>query len=132
MATGLAVPIRPNSGGGFLTASGDENDRKIIKLSLGDDDNENAFQQDIGLGTEMVFDINDPVSRPRILSRLQAVFQRFEALKRYQLIQNTIRWTEGEGELILDFKYLNLETDKVEDFQRSFLQTGSGQSASRT
>lgn len=111
-----------NAQGRTATVSGEDQDRKIIRAALGDNDNNNAFQQDPGLGADMVFDINDPVTRGIILRRLRLVFQDFERQKRYRLQEDTIKWAEDGGELILEFNYLNLESDKPESFTQRFGQ----------
>lgn len=126
MPTGLALPVRANGSGGFLLSSGNDQDTNVIKLALGDCSSENAFQQNIGLGSAMIFDINDPGSRATVIARLRSLFKRFERLKRFRLLENTIGWQDAEGETILSFKYINLETDETQNFERKFLGTDSG------
>ncbi len=128
MATGLAVPVGVDSGGGARLESGSDNSDKIVKLGLGSDENENAFQQDIGVGIGMIFDVNDPTLRARIMGRIFDVFRRFEAQNRFRLRQNTIRWEENptEGELILIFLYVDLESDDERLFRQNFRGTEAG------
>jgi len=125
MAVGLYVPVGVSPGGGALLSDGEDNDRKIIFLALGSDDNENAFQQQIGLGNEMVFGVNDPQIRGTILTRIKRLFRQFEAQKRYRLVNRTLKWREDSAnqEMILEFEYLNLETDEIQTFQRTFTQS---------
>jgi len=122
MTTGLKVPLGVNPSGGAAVVEGDENDNKIISLALADDDNENAFQQDIGLGQRMVFDLNDPTIKPSILNRIVRIFDIFQAQKRYKLMPETILWEEisDKQELILSFRYINLESDEPRTFTRRF------------
>jgi hypothetical protein len=121
MPRGLRVPVGADPTGGAALVESDENDQKIIGLALGSCDNENAFQQDVGLGNDMVFDINDPTLRARIYRRLISIFQDFETQKRYRLLRDTVRWETGEeGELVLAFKYMNLESDEPRDFTQKF------------
>lgn len=120
MPKGLAIPIGVNSKGGASLVDGDANDTKIIKLALGSDDNQNAFQQGIGVGLDMIFDINDPTTRPAIQGRINRVFEKFEAQRRYKLIDNTLSWEQNESELILNFKYVSLEADEERLFRQSF------------
>jgi hypothetical protein len=109
-----------------LLIEGDDNDHKIISLALGSDDNENAFQQDIGLGESMIFDVSDPQLRGRIVAKIRNIFRRFEAQKRYRLLGETMRWAPGEpGELILEFKYINLESDEPKTFSRAYRSGGA-------
>lgn len=121
MATGLAIPVGVNNQGGAKLVSGDENDKKIISLSLGDDSNENAFQQNIGLGIGMIFDISDEITKANILRRLREVFRRFEAQKRFLLREETIKWGSNENqEFVLEFKYVCIESDEEKEFRQKF------------
>jgi hypothetical protein len=122
MPTGLAMPVGVSQGGGARLSSGDENDDKIIRLALGDDANENAFQQNVGVGANMIFGQSDQVLQATIMRRLNDVFRRFEAQKRYILRRNTIRWTQDSEtqEMILTLKYLSVESDKEQMFRESF------------
>lgn len=121
MPRGLALPVRVAPWGGVALVEGDDNDFKIISLALGSDDSENAFQQDIGLGESMIFDVSDPQLRGRIVGKIRNIFRRFETQKRYRLLGETMRWVPGaEGELILEFKYINLESDERQTFSRAY------------
>lgn len=133
MPTGLAVPGRTNTSGGVLVSRTEEQDAAIIKLALGDDYSDNPFQQRIGLGVEHIFDINDVTIRPLILARIIPMFKRFEALKRFKLKQETLQWEDGEqeGELVLSFKYVNLEANEEREFRRSFRQSSGATNPGR-
>lgn len=129
MASGISIPLRPGASGGMARASGNEQDTNILMLALASDDNENSFQQGNGLGISMIFDISDPQARADILAQLRRVFSRFERLKRFKLLENTIRWIDdpkNPGETILACKYIALETDKLEDFSKTYYAAGSG------
>jgi len=120
MPSGLAIPVGVSPGGGAAIVSGDENDRKVIRLALLDDDNDNAFQQNPGLGSGAIFDITDTVSKAKIIARVIAIFQKFEAAKRFKLVQESLGWaTSSQGELVLSFSYWNMESDRQRDFQMS-------------
>lgn len=122
MTVGLAIPVGVDGTGGAGMVSGEDNDKKLIMEALSDCDNENAFQQDLGLGSDIVFDINDDRVRQKVLRKLYAIFEDFEANHKYRLVRNTIKWadTTKEGEMTLEFKYLNLETDETSEFKRVF------------
>lgn len=122
MPKGLAVPVGVGQNGGAELVEGDANDAKIIKLALGSDDNENAFQQGIGLGDGMVFDVADQTVRPKVVRRVIEIFRVFEAQQRYILEQGTIKWEqiEGSGETTLSFMYLQIESDSPKEFRQTF------------
>lgn len=119
---GLKLPVGVGSNGGASMLDGDENDFKIITIALGSSENENAFQQDITLGEDMVFDLSDQTIRARILVRLYDIFNIFKTKKRFFLKKETIRWEENSRnqELIMTFKYVNLESDEEILFRRTF------------
>lgn len=114
MATGLQLPVGVDGAGGSELVSGDDNDRKIIGIALSDDDNENAFQQDITLGSFMIFQVNSDTTDAQIIRRLRAIFRVFRQQSRFLLVDKTVKIKEGseEGVRELEFKYVNLESDE--------------------
>ena len=119
---GLRIPVGVNKKGGAAIVTGLVHDQKIIDTGLSGNDSLNAFQQDPGLGEDMVFDLSDPVVRGKIMIRLRDLFRGFELENRYKLLEDTIVWDEklDTGELNLTFKYHNLETDDRKDFEKGF------------
>lgn len=120
MPVGMRLPVQADSTGGTSMVEGEEDNRQVIKIALSDCDNDHAFQQDLGLGTSMIFDINDPGLRARVLKRVTEIFSQFEAQDRFRLLTDTIRWTKGNGELILEFMYHDIESDEELPFARNF------------
>ena len=88
MAKGLSVPIGVDGTGGTLWVEGEPNDRKTIMTSLGDCESENAFQQDLGLGAEMVFANSTVDLRSSIMRRVKSIFLEFRRQHRYKLLNN--------------------------------------------
>jgi hypothetical protein len=119
------MPVGVGPKGGARVSEGSEQDDKIIRLALGDDDNENAFQQNVGMGAGMVFDVSDVMVRAKVVTRMRSIFRRFEAQKRYRLREDTIRWKQSGGDLVLYFAYINLESDQSKDFSMK-LNAASG------
>ena len=125
MTKGIAVPVRPGPTGGVATLDADADADKTIRLALADNDNDNAFQQDIGLGTQFIFDVRNPSFRARVLARLFRIFDAFDRLKLFRLVRTSIKWSNGgKGEQILEFKYINLESDQPRDFSQTFSSGG--------
>jgi hypothetical protein len=120
MATGLKLPVGVDPTGRGAMVDGEDENRKIIKTALSDCDNDHAFQQEIGLGIDMVFDINDSRVRARIVARLTEIFRRFEDQHRFKLRRDTIRWEKSGGELTLNFVYHDIESDEEKPFARTF------------
>lgn len=124
MPTGLRMPVGVDGTGGAALASRDEQNHKIIKIALSDCDSENAFQ-DIGLGNWMIFEIDAPEVQARALNFIRRIFRQFRAEQRYKLLERTIQFNKTtEGELDLEFKYLDIESDQESTFKASI--TGGG------
>ena len=121
MAKGLSLPIRVASWGGLATVQGDDNDDKIIMMALTSDDNENAFQQNIGLGEAMIFELSDSSLRGDLIGRLREIFRKFVLQKRFSLVEDSIRWVDSHdtGDLILEFDYFCMESDEVKTFSKN-------------
>jgi len=124
MPTGLRMPVGVDGTGGAALSSRDVQNLKIIKIALSDCDSDNAFQ-DIGLGNWMIFEIDAPEVQARALNFIRRIFRQFRAEQRYKLLERTIQFTKtSEGELDLEFKYLDIESDQEETFKASV--TGGG------
>ena len=119
---GLRLPVGVGAHGGARLVEGADNDRKLISIALGSSESENAFQQDITLDEGMVFDLNDPTVRARILRRLYRIFEEFRIQKRFRMKKETIKWSEDseKQELILDFEFVDIENDEDLFFRRAF------------
>ena len=98
MAVGLRVPIGVDSKGRAATVSGEENNQKIIRISLGDGDNENAYQQNLTLDQEsIIFAIEGSASKSAATAGIIKIFQTHETNNRFKLIENTIEWVEKDS-----------------------------------
>jgi hypothetical protein len=123
---GLAIPFAVSSSGGLATVDSDAQDNKIISLALASDDNANAFQQNIGLGEDMVFDLADSQLRGKMIGRLRTIFTNFQRQKRYKLVESTVVWSDSDGATTLEFKYFNIESDEERTFRRTY-QSNNGE-----
>jgi hypothetical protein len=126
MSRGLALPVGVNNAGGALLVEKDEQADKIIFTALSDNDNRNAFQQNLGLGGDMIFDIQSPALRAKILRRIINVFRTFEQLEMFKIVVDSVEFKSDPdtGDLNLDFKYINLESDEVNTFRRRLSDLG--------
>jgi len=122
MPKGIKVPVQVDKSGRIAMIEGDALNRQLIALSLADDENENAFQQQIGLGESMIFENDTSSSRAKILRILYSIFLDFESRKIFRLVRETIEWSKDpeNGDLILSFYYIDLESDQPQFFQKAF------------
>ena len=125
MAKGLRLPLGVNARGAGATVKEQNQAKKIIWLALSDLDNENAFQQEIGLAPTFIFGLPGVAFRSFIQRRLIDIFKDFEDLRLFKLIRSTIRFSrEVDGEEVVTFKYIDLETDEEQLFEKRFLSKG--------
>lgn len=122
MSTGIKIPVQVDRTGRTAMIRGDNLNKQLIAIALTDDENENAFQQQIGLGETMIFGGDTPALRAQILRRLFTIFLDFEARKIFQLVKETIEWSKDveNGDLILGFYYIDLESDQTQFFKKAF------------
>ncbi len=117
MPTGLKLPLGASKSGGIALVDGDLNNSKTITNALSDCGNENAFEQDKGIGLEMIFSNSENGIRANTVMRLKKIFKDFERQKRFKLLPATIEWQDGEDQTtILVFRYLDLESDEEKLF----------------
>jgi len=107
--------------------TGDDNDIKVIKAALNSGDNENAFQQNITLGEDMIFGMSDPLIRSRITVKIRQIFEVFYEQHRFKLLVDTIKWTDEAEVVNLTFRYLNLESDEEKEYSDTFTAVSTGQ-----
>lgn len=116
---GLRLPVGVDATGRTAVSNGDEQASKVIMLALTPCDSDNAFQQDIGL-PDATFSVSTGGMRARVEERLLTIFEEFEQLQLYKLLKSTLSWTHDGEEAVLDFSYLNLETDEVTEFSHTY------------
>lgn len=121
MAKGLKVPVGVNLTGGTAWVEGDEQKHQSIMIALSSGENANAFQQNINLGDGMIFGWDGPDFRAAIVRRLLSIFADYETARLFRLMQETLEWIKGdEGELILAFSYIDIESDETKAFRKEF------------
>lgn len=120
--TGLALPITATRVGRSARDEGDDHAAKILMIALSDCDNDNAFQQDRGLGSSMVFEVSTESLKAKILARIRTVFDDLERALLFKLVESSIQWSEGpvQGELTMSLRYIDLESDEQKTFAQTF------------
>jgi hypothetical protein len=116
MGTGIAIPVRAIHGRA-VPQSGEKQIGKVILLAMGDGDNVNPFNTDVGI-QHPVFDLPNPSTQAVIRREVEVHFARFEANLKAKLIDLTFEET-GPGELTVSVKYHDLETDEERDVQKA-------------
>ena len=119
MATGLKIPVGVDkSGGAALETSPSKQNKKILLLALSEGGDNNPFQR-LGIGN-LIFKIKDVATRAQVQREIQRVIGQLS--DRIVLIPNEpITFREDvEGELEVSIKYIDIETNKVEEFTPKF------------
>lgn len=122
MPTGLKVPVRVSqSGGAAIETSEPEQLKKMLFLALSEGDDDNPFQL-LGLPGNLIFQVQGSAFRGKAERALNNVLAKFA--DRISLRPDEpIKFEEkGDGEIEMSFEYIDLLTDKVEDFRARFLR----------
>lgn len=123
MATGLKIPVGVGRSGGAAIETDDvKQTKKILELALAEGGDDNAFQE-LGLDKTLVFSVNNPAFRGRAQRALDIILSKFT--DRIRLAPDTpIKFEEGdeEGEVVMSFEYVDITTNKVEEFRKKFIR----------
>lgn len=117
MSQGTQTPWKADSLGRVVLVENDDYIRDIIGIALGSGDSENPFQ-DIGLGEEIIFSVNDFVTEATVRRRVEDIFRDLETNGLARLVKPngvTFPGTDVEGEMFVVIKFINLETDRVDE-----------------
>ncbi len=120
MPTGLKIPVRVNKSGGAAIESNEvEQTKKLLFQALLQGDDNNPFQ-DLGLKGDIVFSVLNPAFRGKALRSIENILAKFS--ERIALAPDQpIKFEEtGDGEIEVSFEYLDLLTNKPEEFRRKF------------
>jgi hypothetical protein len=109
-----------------VLVEGEEQLKKIIFLALSDCSSDNPFQ-DLGMDPDIVFANNDGETQARLNHRIVERFQRFEVEGRAKLAPSYPRFSADERsqELVVDVRYVNLETTSEEELSLTFDVSGA-------
>jgi len=123
---GLSVPVRADATGQLVFDDGEDQLKKIIMLNLADGTSDNPFQ-DLGVGTGSIFAVTDSRRVTYIRERINRLFARLKAEGRAQLASTPeFSVLAGSGELVVDVRYLNLETEMDGELKLAFGGTQPG------
>ena len=118
---GIAIPFQANGRGGLLLLTGGEQMRKIIFTRLSDCESSNPYQQDIGIGADMIFAINDESLQAELRRRIDLNFSELRAQGRARLLKPPLFKRKSETqELEVLVQYLDMETNKPEEVKMIF------------
>jgi len=121
MATGFRIPFVQNRGsGGINIDEGDDYIKGLLLVALHDCESTNPFQG-LGIGNH-IFKLDGPTFRAVVTDRIRNVFKQFKADKLAELAPNGLEFldSESEGEVVLSVKYVDLETDEVNDLVTTY------------
>lgn len=116
MAKGMAVPVGVDQSGGARLEDDPTHLETILRLALSPGEDDNPFQN-LGLDERIIFSVNDPAARGVARASIQAILRKYN--DRVEIDPNfplSFSVTE-EGRLDVSFKYVNLDTNEVNDFR---------------
>ena len=124
MPVGLRMPVGVDESGGAAIAQPAEQSHKILRTALSPCYSWHAFQQDLGLGENEIFDVNSPLIIPRLRRRVKRILNAFRADDRYKLVPGSLtvaESAEGSGEIAISFRYIDIEADTEQQFVDTLL-----------
>lgn len=115
MAMGLKIPVGVDQRGRAAVEKNESvNTNKILKLAFAEGNDNNPFQQ-LGVDKRLIFSVKNAAFNARALRAVQVVLAKFAELVR--LVESSVNYDETiEGELKLSFNYIDLQTNKEEQF----------------
>jgi hypothetical protein len=127
---GMAVPFSSDGRGRAALVSGETQLRKLIFLNLMDLESANPFQGDIGIGSGMIFALNNESLQAELRRKINSLFRRLQLEDRARLNRATKFTVLPETqELEADIEYLNLEENKPREVSLRFSAARSGEAA---
>lgn len=119
MATGLKIPVGVDkSGGAAVEVSSSKQNKKILLLGLSEGGDNNPFQK-LGIGN-LIFKIKDVATRAQVQREIEKVVNQLSD-RIVLLPDEPITFNESvEGELEVNIKYIDIETNRIEEFTRKF------------
>ena len=122
MATGFRIPFKQDGRtGGVSVDDGDDYIRGLLLAALNDCESANPFQ-DLGIGNH-IFKLDESAFRTVAKEKVRNVFEQFKADKLADLAAGGIEFLdqEVEGEVLLSIKYIDLETEEVNELEVTYL-----------
>lgn len=110
----LKIPFQATRDGRLATISGPEAIDQTVELALSPSDSSHPFQKDLGIGYDVVFSPDDPVSLARITGRVERIMARLSNQDYAALDEQSPPYFEnsGEGVCVLNVSYVDRESDE--------------------
>lgn len=121
---GIALPFQADGRGRLVTIDRDAELSKIINMQLQNMESNNPFQ-DLGLGEEMIFAVDNDDLQSDLRRRINEIFRQLQLQDRARLEKPPVFSLTAEGELEVAISYIDLETNKIDEFTRVFPGGGS-------
>lgn len=118
---GISLPFRANKNGEVALSSGIQNDEEEIILAIISDENNNAFLQNQGIGSDQIFRANGSQIESTLTARLIAVFDSFERQNRFILHRDSVQVLKTGIMLEVRFRYFNIENSEEREYSKQFV-----------
>jgi len=125
MATGLRIPVGVNKSGGAAIETDDSRQKqKLLTLAFSEGGDDNPFHT-LGLDPGLIFSIKDAQFRGKAKLEIERILSDFEGLILLDPNEPIKFDFDTLGEVELSFQYVDLETNRPQEFRRTF-NKGSG------
>jgi len=115
MPKGLKIPVGVDQRGRAAVEKNEsKNTAKILTLAFSEGGDANPFQS-LGLDDRLIYGIKTSAFRGKALQAVNTILAKYKELVR--IIEGSVEFDESKaGEVQLSFKYIDLLTDKEENF----------------
>jgi len=126
MANGINTPVKASKAGGAEILRGTKQKAKILRDALAEGGDDNPFQ-DLGIKADALFQTEGPIAAADLKLEVERILKKFSATIAIDE-NNPVRIFKNEvGELGVTFKWVDLETNDVQDFAEYVQAPGNGQ-----
>lgn len=116
MALGFGLPVGVSQSGGAKLEEDPQHLATILHLALQPGQDDNPFQE-LGLSEAIIFSINDSSAQALARNSIERILSKFaDRLTLDRSVPITFGRT-AEGQLEVSFRYIDLDTNKPEDFR---------------
>lgn len=123
MSIGIDYPVKVNVSGGVKKIKESRQLLKLLILALSEGDDENPFQN-LGIRSIVIFKINDAATLSEAKLEVEKILSKFKDRISIDKRNPIEFFKRNETEIGLKFGYVDLETNKKEEFNEIFSQAG--------
>jgi hypothetical protein len=119
---GIQLPVQASGTGGLALVEGDDYIMQLIRTNMDDCENDNPFQQDLGIAVPNLFqNMEETAWKARMRKRTDDLFRRLRRDNLAVLKSVSFKPAEDEeGAVVMTIRFRSIETNTEHDLDLSF------------